>query len=217
MGTIMEEWRARKSDEDFELHDRLRIAVLNNRVQLFTDAGVLDRSGSPVHSPWDHLVPLLGLMLLALVILLATGVAGGIVAMTLGALLHLTCNRYLVAWRLKQRTAAFMLESVAHWQAVWQLGGVAAVLAGTNEPACFAPLGDWRKFARRNLRTGEEPPESAQDHAPPPQAAAPPPPPPPPPPVAPPLPPIPRVERPRPVIEPEPEPAPRPGPTIYDA
>ena len=170
MGAIMEEWRARKADEDVQLHDRLRIAVLNNRVQLFTDARVLDRADSPVHSPWDHLVPLLALMLLALVILLATGVAFGIIAMTLGALLHLTCNRYLVAWRLKQRTAEFMMESVAHWQAVWQLGGVAAVLVGTNEPACFAPLGDWRKFARRNLPSGEEPPPSAADEVVPPSA-----------------------------------------------
>ncbi len=216
MGGMMDEWRARKVDEEVELHDRLRIAVLNKRVQLFTDARVLDHADSPVHSPWDHLVPLQGLMLLALVILLATGVAVGIVAMTLGALLHLTCNRYLVAWRLKQRTTEFMLESVGHWQAVWQLGGVAAVLAGTTEPACFAPLGDWRKFARRNLRSGEEPPVPTQEELP---APPPPPPPPPPPVVIPPVqrPPPPRVERPPPPSRADEPPDVPSGPTVYDA
>ncbi|MDA8230206.1 MAG: hypothetical protein M0006_02585 [Magnetospirillum sp.] len=150
-------WRARKADEAEDLHERIRAAVRAGRVEVFADPRVLDFHGSPVHSPWDHLVPLLALMLLALAVLLSAGMAFGIVAMTVGALAHLLSSRHVVAWAVKRRALAYLLESAAHWQALWQLGGLAVVLKGTDEPPCLAPLGDWRKFALRNLAAeGEE-------------------------------------------------------------
>jgi len=97
-------------------------------------------------------------MVLALVILLAAGVAVGIVAMTVGALIHLTSTRYLVAWRLEKRTVATMLSSLEAWQQLWQLGGIAVVFTGSGELPCYAPMGDWRKFARRHLGAEAAPP-----------------------------------------------------------
>ena len=167
MGSLIADWKIRKSEEDVELHRCLSNAIQAGQVQVFADAGMLGHDGSPVHSPWDHLAPLLVLMSLALVILLSTGMAIGIVAMTLGALFHLTCNRYYVQWRLQERSKAFITTSLVHWQTVWQLGGVALTVVGTNEPACFAPMGDWRKFARRNLKAeGTAPPAPVAELAP---------------------------------------------------
>jgi hypothetical protein len=196
VNSLIEDWKARKAEEDVELHDRLVSAIRAGQVQVFTDPRMLGHDASPLHSPWDQLAPLLILMTLALVVLLSAGVAIGIVAMTLGALLHLTCNRYFVDWRLRNRAVGFITTSLTYWQTIWQIGGIALVVAGTNEPACFAPLGDWRKFARRNLgaeggvpaapvpvpvRAKVAPPPPVAQPQPEPEIQPPPPPPPPPP------------------------------------
>lgn len=146
-------------------HDRIRNAVTAGRVRLFADPRVLDYPGSPVHQPLDHLAPLLGLMTLAMVILLVAGVAVGLVSMTVGVLIHFLTNRYFLAWRLRRRVTTFLLASPAHWQALWRLGGIALVLVGTDEPPCLAPLGNWRKFALRNL-AGDPPPPAPSSRGP---------------------------------------------------
>lgn len=140
-----------KAAEIQALHDRLRRAVEAGEVQIYTDQRMLDFQGSPVHNGWDHLLPLMVLMTLALAILLATGVAFGIVAMTVGALAHLLGIKHYVAWRLRRRTAAYVLISAAHWQQVWNLGGIAVYMPQANEPPCLAPRGDWRRFVQRTL------------------------------------------------------------------
>lgn len=155
MSKILAQWRAKKTREDDQLHERLATAIRAGRVQLFTDPAALDFQASPVHSPWDHLAPLIILMVLALLALLGFGIAIGIVAMTAAALAHLFGSKHYVAWMLKRRTAAYMLDNTLRWQAVWHLGGVALVLKGSSEPPCLAPKGDWRKFIRRNLGEGE--------------------------------------------------------------
>lgn len=162
----MADWRARKAQEEAELHERVRAAVLTRQVEIYTDQRMLDFQGSPVHRAWDHLMPLMVLMLLALVVLLATGVAFGIVAMTLGALAHLLGIKHFVAWRIRSRAIAYMLESAAHWNHLWQLGGVALYVPGGTEPPCLAPRGDWRKYTLRNLAEGVAPAETATDTVP---------------------------------------------------
>lgn len=144
--------RAKRAQEDEVLHDLLSGAITSGRVLFYTDSRILDANDSPVRNQWDHLAPLLGLMFLALVILLATGEVGiGIVAMTFGVLIHLYGNRHLVAWLIRRRTMALMLNSPGNWMAMWQRGGIALVLKDTPEPPCLAPQGDWRKFTRRNI------------------------------------------------------------------
>ena len=194
MSALISEWQARKNEETEELHERLINAICAGRVDLVTDARMLDHSGSPVHSPWDHLGPLLGLMLLAMVILLSAGMAFGIVAMFFCAIIHLMGNRYYVAWRIQMRTNQFVQYSPAHWLAVWDAGGLAIVVKGSGELPCFAPTGDWRKFVRRLIPAegaAPQPTQSQPQPQPQPVRAAPPPPPPP---------------------EPEPEPEPEPHP-----
>jgi hypothetical protein len=183
MSRLLNEWRDRKSREDEQLHDQLRGAVLAGRVQVFTDPRVLDFPGSPVHQHWDHLLPLTILMTLALIILLAAGVAVGIVVMTLCVLAHLFGNKYYVGWRLRMRAQGYILTDVIQFQTLWQMGGVAMATKGGNEPPCLAPKGDWRKFIRRNLGEGEAQRREQLANAPARVTPQPPPPPPPPPPI----------------------------------
>lgn len=147
----MADWRAKKAVEEEQLHDQLRAAVLSGRVEMFTDQRMLDFQGSPVHNSWDHLAPLLVLMCLALAILLSTGVALGIVAMTLGALAHLVGIKHFVAWRIRARACEYALRSAAHLNQLWQMGGIAVVMKGGTEPPCQAPRGDWHRFVQRSL------------------------------------------------------------------
>lgn len=168
MSAVMADWRKKKAREDEQLHEQLRSAILAGQVEIHTDQRMLDFQGSPVHSPWDHLVPLMALMFVALGILLFAGVAVGIVAMTLGVFAHVYGVKYLIAWRIRQRASAYMLASTAHWQQLWHLGGIVILLKGTRE-YCMAPHGDWRKFARRNLPEEGEGAEEAPDPQPQPQ------------------------------------------------
>lgn len=186
MSRLLAEWRERKGREDEQLHEQLCAAVRAGQVQVYTDPRLLDFQGSPVHQHWDHLLPLTIEATLALVILLATGIATGIVAMTLCVLAHLYGNKYYVAWRLKSRALAYMTGNTMQFQTLWQLGGVALVVKGVNEAPCLAPKGDWRKFIRRNLGEGEQPAQAPMANAPvpagprvtaPPAQPAPPPPP----------------------------------------
>jgi hypothetical protein len=180
MSQLMAEWREKKQREDDKLHEQLSTAIASGRVQVFTDPRLLDFQGSPVHLHWDHLLPLTGLMTFALIILLAAGVAVGIVVMTLAVVVYLFGNKHYVAWRLRMRAQSYLLADVVQFQTLWQLGGVALVVKDGNEPPCLAPKGDWRKFIRRNLGEGEAArPEPAPRPVARPVAAPTPPPPPP--------------------------------------
>lgn len=216
MSRLLAEWRERKGREEEQLHEQLCAAIRAGQVQVYTDPRVLDYQGSPVHLHWDHLLPLTIEATLALVVLLAAGIATGIVAMTLCVLAHLYGNKYYVSWRLKSRALNYLMGNYLQFATLWQLGGIALVVKGVNEAPCLAPKGDWRKFIRRNL--GEaEPQQAAMANAPVPagpRMTAPPPPPPPPPPTA------AEVQAPPPPApEPEPEaepeiiapPSPKPG------
>ncbi|MBC7951544.1 MAG: hypothetical protein H7Z12_06940 [Rhodospirillaceae bacterium] len=152
MSAIMADWRAKKAQEEEQLHERLCTALRSGQVEFYTDQRMLDFQGSPIHNAWDHLAPLLGLMCLALAILLATGsVAIGIVAMTFGALGHLVSIKHFVAWRIRARAKNYAQYSAAHLNQLWNMGGLVVVMKGGTEPPCVAPRGDWRKFVKRNL------------------------------------------------------------------
>jgi hypothetical protein len=166
MSALISEYKTRKTHEAEQAHDQIRAAVAAGRVRIYADANALSYEGSPVHSPWDHLAPLLAFMVLALIVLLAAGLAAGLVAMTLAAVMHLTCGRYYVSWRLQRRVEAFILHSLAQWQTLWDLGGVAIALVAGHEAPCVAPAGDWRKFVRRNFPAeGPPPPPPAAEPA----------------------------------------------------
>jgi hypothetical protein len=212
MSRLLNEWRDRKSREDEQLHDQLRGAVQVGRVQVFTDPRVLDFPGSPVHQHWDHLLPLTTLMTLALIILLAAGVAVGIVVMTLCVLAHLFGNKYYVGWRLRMRAQDYILTDVIQFQTLWQMGGVAMATKGGNEPPCLAPKGDWRKFIRRNLGEGETQRREQLANAPARVAPQPAPPSPPPPIIEPEPSPLADAVQPDEVFAPEPPPPPAPPP-----
>jgi|GEM_PF-1096960 len=150
----IEDGHARREPGDDRLHDILRTGLETGRIALFTDARLLDFQGSPVHHQWDHLLPLIGLMSLALLILLIGGLALGIVAMFLFVMVHLVLNRTFISWRLRTRTQAYLCHDLVRFLALWRMGGVALTIPGAAEAPCVAPKGDWRKFIRRHFGEG---------------------------------------------------------------
>ncbi len=134
--------------QDQALHEALRIAILAGRVELATDGLHLHKPTSPVYVAWDHLGPLLALMLFSLLVLLFQGLGWGIAAMTVAILVYIFGMRWWVGQQVHRRTLDAMLRNAYNWTLVWEFGGVALIRRGDAVP-CVAPKGDWRAFARR--------------------------------------------------------------------
>ncbi|MEO0035616.1 MAG: hypothetical protein RLZZ501_1639 [Pseudomonadota bacterium] len=149
-----EDGHGRREPGDDRLHDILRKGLLEGRIQLFADPRMIDFQGSPVHDQWDHLLPLIGLMTLALAILLLGGLAVGIVGMFLFVLVYLVINRTFIGWRLRTRTQDYLCQDIGRFLALWRMGGIALTIPGAGEAPCVAPKGDWRKFIRRHFGEG---------------------------------------------------------------
>lgn len=135
--------------EDWRLHDAIRIAVLAGRLEVKTDGLHLHKPDSPLYVAWDHLAPLLVLMVAALLVLLLGGLAMGLVAMTLAILAYIFGMRWWINVQIQRRALDAMLRNAHNWNVIWEYGGVALVLRGDFGPPCIAPACDWRIFARR--------------------------------------------------------------------
>lgn len=149
--SLMDDWQAQQAQEELDLFERLRTALLNGNVTLLPDVQVLGNRDSPLYNVWDQLAPLLAMMSLSLLILLFGGLVSGLVAMAVAALVQVFLVPFLVRWLLSQRLLKIMLLNIDHWEHLWRLGGVYLTTRSAIEPPCFAPRGDWRKFTRRIL------------------------------------------------------------------
>lgn len=140
---------------DDRLHDVLCTAHRTGLVTLATDPAALARPGSPVHSEWDSLGPLLLLMLGNLGVLVFTGLAGGIASMAVSVPVLLLGLRRWVAYRIGQRATALLRAGPEALDALWGGGGVALILRGPRPQSCLAPKGNWRRFVRDTLVQAE--------------------------------------------------------------
>lgn len=134
--------------EDQTLHDALRTAVLSGRLELKTDGLHLHKPDSPVYGAWDHLAPLLVMMTVSLLVLLLSGLALGLAAMTAAILLYIFGMRWWIDLRVQRRTLDAVLRNAHNWDLLWRYGGMALVRKGGFEKPCVAPNDDWRSFAR---------------------------------------------------------------------
>ncbi len=134
---------------DQGLHDAVRTAVMDGLVELKTDGLHLYKPGSPVYAAWDHLLPLLGLMLASLGVLLAAGLAFGLATMTVAMLAYIFGMRWWVCRQVHRRALDVALRNAYNWIMLWNYGGVAVIHRSGLERPCIAPDGDWREFAQR--------------------------------------------------------------------
>ena len=147
----MDDWQAQQAQEEMDLFDRLRTALLSGSVTLQPDVQVLGTRDSPMYNVWDQLGPLLAMMSVSLLILLFGGLVVGLIAMAAATTVQVFLVPFWVRWCLSQRLLKIMLLNIDHWEHLWKLGGVYLTTRSAIEPPCFAPRGDWRKFTRRVL------------------------------------------------------------------
>ncbi|MGC2854701.1 hypothetical protein ACM64Y_04430 [Novispirillum sp. DQ9] len=154
---------ARVSAHDKLLHDRLRAAHERNVISIFTDFRVLNTPGSPVFNPWESVMPLLGLLLFAIVILLLGGILVGMAALAFGLAVYAFVVRGWLARQVYARTVITLMVDAKSFQSVWDHGGV--VLAMTDRPQhqVRAPRGSWRTFVDRYLPQTDSAESLAED------------------------------------------------------
>lgn len=142
---------ARVSAHDKLLHDRLRAAHERNVISIYTDFRVLNTPGSPVFNPWESVLPLLGMLLLAVIVLLLGGILAGMGVLAVALLVYAFVVRGWLARQVYARTVVTLMVDAKAFQAVWDHGGV--VLAMTDRPQhqVRAPRGSWRTFVDRYL------------------------------------------------------------------
>lgn len=142
--------RANELAQEEQLHRSLRLAFQTRKLFVRTDGLHLSKPDSPVYDAWDQLAPLMILMVTAMAIMLFTGIAIGLGAMTVAILIYIFGMRSWVSFRIQQRVEDLGLRTVGAWKILWKYGGIALV---RNDPLgtvpCIAPGGDWRAFMRR--------------------------------------------------------------------
>lgn len=134
---------------DVVLHERLQEAYDEGRLIVHTDFMRLNRTDSPVFSPWMNTVPLLVMLSIALVVLLWVGLLAGTVALIFAVLLYVLAVRPWTAQTVHRRAVALMMRDTASWMRMWAHGGIILQLAADRRVGCIAPDGDWRAFCSR--------------------------------------------------------------------
>lgn len=157
--------RATEQAQEEQLHQALRAAFQTKKLAIRTDGLHLAKPDSPVYHAWDQLGPLMVLMVTAMAVMLLTGIAIGLGAMTVAILIYIFGMRGWVSFRIQQRIEDLGLRTVGAWKILWKYGGIALV---RNDPLgtvpCVAPKGDWRAFMRR-LESDFNPPAYGSDEA----------------------------------------------------
>ncbi|SOD92293.1 hypothetical protein [Caenispirillum bisanense] len=141
--------RPKPNKRDVVLHERLQEAYDDGRLIVHTDFMRLNRTDSPVFSPWINVVPLLALLLLALILLFVAGLLVGTVALVFAVLVYVLAIRPWTANTVHKRALALMMSDAGSWMRLWAFGGIVLQLSANPRIGVAAPDGDWRAFASR--------------------------------------------------------------------
>ena len=136
---------------DEALHERIRVAEAERRVDVGVDLRPLNRPGSPVYVMWKNAAPTFGLAAIVVVVWLAADWIWAMAALASGVILLLTVVNMMVMTRVRRRALALALNDVAGWSSLWDQGVLSLRLPAEKGSECLSPHGDWRGFAIRNL------------------------------------------------------------------
>lgn len=140
----------------------LQAAYNAGRLKVHVDYRPHLRNHSPVYNPWEHLVPLLFLILVSLAILIFEGVLAGTIALVMTAAVYVALIRPFVADRVRTRATALCMYNRRNFNILWDMGGVAITMADRPDLGCTAPA-DWRIFVRDHVPDVEGRAEAALD------------------------------------------------------
>lgn len=136
-----------------ESHARLKRLIMQKRLVLGVNIGLMSRPGSPVFRRIETALPL-GLGMFG--VIAATvfgGVWLGILALTLGILVWFLFLLPRIKDQVYDRTLAYVLSAPEAFAQVWEAGAV-TLRAGDRE--CRPPEGDWRRFVAETMTREEE-------------------------------------------------------------
>ncbi|WP_114377700.1 hypothetical protein [Elioraea thermophila] len=136
-----------------ESHARLKRLIMQKRLILGVNIGLMSRPGSPVFRRIETALPL-GLGMFG--VIAATvfgGVWLGILALTLGIVVWFLFLLPRIKDQVYDRTLAYVLSAPEAFAQVWQAGAV-TLRAGERE--CRPPEGDWQRFVRETKTREEE-------------------------------------------------------------
>lgn len=134
-------------------HARLTRLIMQKRLILGVNIGLMSRPGSPVFRRIETALPL-GLGMFG--VIAATvfgGVWLGILALTLGIVVWFLFLLPRIKDQVYDRTLAYVLSAPEAFAQVWQAGAV-TLRAGERE--CRPPEGDWQRFVRETKTREEE-------------------------------------------------------------
>ena len=134
---------------DRALYGRLMESYQADRISIFIDFDRLNAPRSPVFSPWENVVPLLIIILLAMAVMLLFDLLFGTAAMVLGVISYLFLVRPWISQRVYRRAIDAATDNLHNWNVLWKLGGLVLTLNYMSKTRCASPDGDWRAFVTR--------------------------------------------------------------------
>ncbi|MEO5375412.1 MAG: hypothetical protein H7840_14260 [Alphaproteobacteria bacterium] len=126
----------------------LKAAIAEGRVRMLVDFQPHNGPRSPLHRPWENVIPMLLLVMFSLTLLIFKGVIFGTVGLLVAVLVYVFGVRPWVAKRIQARVREAALENLHDWNVLWKFGGLAVALPDKPQIGCVSPDGDWRLFVR---------------------------------------------------------------------
>jgi len=136
---------------DKALYGRLMESYQADRISIFIDFDRLNRPKSPVFNPWENVVPLLIVLLMAAAAMVLLDLLLGTLSMLLGVIIYMFLVRPWISQRVYRRSIVAATDNLHNWNILWKLGGLVLTLNYMSKTRCVSPDGDWRAFVTRYL------------------------------------------------------------------
>ncbi len=126
-------------------------ALQNGEVTLEIKYDYLNNVRSPVYNPWETVLPLIIVLIIALMIMLGVGIIWGMAVMAVGLVLYRLLLKPVLEKRLHERLLRFLSSGYQNWLTMWEFGGFTLIRENAFKTRCEAPKGNWKEFTALNL------------------------------------------------------------------
>lgn len=131
---------------DLLKYKALHRVISQDKTIIYYDYEKLNRTGSPIYSPWENLIPILFPLFIGFGLVFFVGIFISLLVITGSCLLYVYYLRKFIYLKLKERTKIYILSSIDKFQEMWNLGALILVTSDGKNLGCFSPDGDWRDF-----------------------------------------------------------------------
>lgn len=128
----------------------IKKALLEGRVLLLIDFGLLNHKKSPFFNPWENLIPLLLVTIFSLIMMFSSLLAG-ILILLAGIIGYLKIFPIVMKDFMKQRVLLFLTKSIEDWDKCWSIKGITLVASDNPRIFCRSCDDNWRDFVVINF------------------------------------------------------------------